>query len=168
MDDRDVDRERPGILRAIAAGFSATIIATGVLLIGSKIFGHLPLHFFAMIGQSFMVSNLSSSYYALWGAVWHLNMGAIVFPHFYVLAYYPMMAKNLWLKGLEWGAGLWLFSQLIGLPILGLGLFASHTASPLLVSAGLLVVHLIYGELFTLLCGEPIPHENIHGLHHAA
>ena len=89
------------------------------------------------------------------GMIVHVINGAIIFPLAYAILFYRHVPGTPPARGVAFGLVLWLASQLIVLPALGLGLFSAQMGG--LKGAGAsLVGHLMYGLLLGGLAGSAI------------
>ena len=147
--------DRPNLIRALGGGLIATLTITAFLFLASSQ-GYIPNNFFVLIGGGLtLTARGMENFLWWWGLIWHLNFGSIVFPHLYVLAFYPMFRGRTWVRGLQFGAVLWLFAMVIAMPLFGYGLFAVETEYPAIVATGVLILHLIYGAILGGIAGEP-------------
>ncbi len=76
------------------------------------------------------------------GFVLHLVNGVLL-ALVYAVALVPLLPGPYWMRGLLYGAGLWLVMMVVLLPLLGDGLFGSRASRGMAPSA--LAVHLLYG-----------------------
>ncbi|MBM2809872.1 MAG: hypothetical protein HW416_631 [Chloroflexi bacterium] len=76
------------------------------------------------------------------GLVLHLANGVLL-ALVYAIFLGPLIPGDYWLRGLIYGAGLWLFMMVAVLPAMGDGFFGWKTSRSMIPSA--LVVHLVYG-----------------------
>jgi len=83
------------------------------------------------------------------GMLVHILNGAIIFPLAFVFVFYRLIPGPPATKGVAFGIGLWVASQLIVMPIMGAGLFSSH-AGGIRAAAVLLFGHVLYGWLLGL------------------
>lgn len=140
---------RPSLGRAIAAGFVATLVLTGIMYYVAPLMLPGPMDVAQMLagvlGTSWMV-----------GMVVHFILGTLVFPLIYVYALYPVLPGAPWVKGLVWGAILWVAAELLLVPMAGGGVF--HSASPAGVMGvmGSLIGHLVYGAVLGAIAGGPV------------
>jgi uncharacterized membrane protein YagU involved in acid resistance len=80
------------------------------------------------------------------GMLVHIFNGVVVFPLAYAFVAYRLFPGPPAAKGAAFGAGLWLVSQLIVLPLMGAGFFSANIGG-VRASAVLLLGHIAYGGL---------------------
>lgn len=128
--------------RAMAAGFVATIVFT----LGAYYAAPLITGFHLDIG-TYLTGEPGGN--AMLGALLHYLAGTIVFPLGYV-AIGPLLPGPPALKGLAYGAVVWLAAMLVIFPFTGAGLFMSNIAGATAIVASFLA-HLIYGAVLGVL-----------------
>ncbi len=72
----------------------------------------------------------------------------------YAYVVYGLLPGKPWARGLLWGLGLWAVMQVMPLPMMGKGFFASKTPQPLLFVMGTLMGYVVYGSVFGALAGR--------------
>ena len=146
--------------RAILGGLMATIIMTALVYAGPVV-GLARLDFAALIGMLFSTVTprmFSTRWWA--GMTVHFINGAIIFPLFYAYVLFPILPGVNALKGALWGAILWLISETLLLPVMGLGFFSTGAPQPLAWTIFNLAAHLVYGSVLGAVAGEqrsPLP-----------
>ena len=94
------------------------------------------------------------------GILVHVLNGIIIFPAVFAFLFCRFLPGSTAAKGVAFGVGLWLTSQLVVMPIIGAGLFSSHAGGMRAVAASLFG-HVVYGGflgLFPMLAQEdPFP-----------
>jgi uncharacterized membrane protein YagU involved in acid resistance len=80
------------------------------------------------------------------GLMMHFVNGAVIFPLIYGLALYGSLRGGSALRGMAFGAILWLVAQLVVMPMIGAGVFSSKMGGMAAVGASLMA-HLVYGAL---------------------
>ncbi len=139
------------IQRAIWGGFVATLAMT-MLMYAAPLMGMPRMDIAAMLG-----SMLGGSWWM--GLMMHFINGTVFFPLIFVYLFYPAVCARPWQKGLLWGLTLWLLAQVMVMPMTGMGIFSSHTPSPVMSVMGSLVGHLIYGGILGAISISGTPQE---------
>ena len=119
----------------ILGGFVATLAMTVVLYLAMPLLGGDP----AMARR--MAETVGIGMAA--GLIIHFLLGTFVFPRAYILLYEKVPGRS-WMKGVVWGAGLWLLAEVLVIPILGGGLFHAKW-SGFTGAFVFLIAHLLYG-----------------------
>ncbi|RIL10276.1 MAG: hypothetical protein DCC75_04735 [Proteobacteria bacterium] len=142
------------ISAVIFAGFMATLGMT-LLMSLTTIFGLPPSDIAVMLARLFGVESLEGDRGIWWlGMATHFMIGALIIPLAYAYFMAPGWDASPVRRGLVLGFGLWLFSQIIIAPLVGLGVFSLAGPSPYLRLAGDLLVHLVYGGVLGGLIGK--------------
>lgn len=136
----------PKISRTVAGGFLATLAMTVILYKLAPMMGMPKMDLAGSLG-----SMLGLGWTA--GLLAHFMMGAIVFPLIYALGLYRLLPGAPVLRGVQWGAALWLLSQIMVMPMMGAGFFSAH-AGGMIMAAGSLVNHAVYGTLLGSVAGS--------------
>jgi uncharacterized membrane protein YagU involved in acid resistance len=89
------------------------------------------------------------------GMVTHFILGTLVFSLTYALLAYRFLPGPPVVKGLVWGVVLWLGLQLVGMPMMGAGVFSTR-AGGMKAVIGALVAHLVYGALLGSIAGAGV------------
>jgi hypothetical protein len=135
---------QPTAARAIFGGFVATIVMTLMMYVVSPMMG-IEMDIAQMLG-----SMLGGSWAA--GLMMHFVNGTIVFPLLFGLVLYKWLPGTPVVKGLAWGAILWLVAQVMVMPMMGAGLFSSAMGG-MMAAGGSLIGHLAYGGLGLIASG---------------
>lgn len=146
-------KANPG--RAILAGLIATAAMTMLIYLAPHM-GMPNMDIAAMLGTP-MNSGITPAVMSVpWliGLMMHFVLGTLLFPLVYAYFIYGLLPGKPWAKGLIWGAALWMVMQVMPLPMMGKGFFASKTPEPLLFVMGTLMGHLLYGAVFGALAGR--------------
>jgi len=146
-------KANPG--RAILAGLIATSAMTMLIYLAPHM-GMPNMDIAAMLGTP-MNSGITPAVMSVpWliGLMMHFVLGTLLFPLVYAYFVYGLLPGKPWAKGLIWGAALWMVMQVMPLPMMGKGFFASKTPEPLLFVMGTLMGHLLYGAVFGALAGR--------------
>jgi len=146
-------KANPG--RAILAGLIATAAMTMLIYLAPHM-GMPNMDIAAMLGTP-MNSGITPAVMSVpWliGLMMHFVLGTLLFPLVYAYFVYGLLPGKPWAKGLIWGAALWMVMQVMPLPMMGKGFFASKTPEPLLFVMGTLMGHLLYGAVFGALAGR--------------
>lgn len=130
------------------AGFVATF-AMSFLVYAGALVRFYNLDFAGMLGG--LLSNstpliFSGSWWA--GMAGHFVNGTVIFPMFYAILYQDRTGESGWVRGATWGFLLWLSTEVLILPLLGGGFFASRLSHPYWVGFNSLLVTLLYGVVF--------------------
>jgi uncharacterized membrane protein YagU involved in acid resistance len=89
------------------------------------------------------------------GMAMHFINGTIIFPLIYALVLYRFLPGPPVVKGILWGAILWLVAQLMVMPMMGAGVFSSN-AGGMMAAVSSLVGHTVYGALLGIIAGSSI------------
>ena len=138
----------PTLSRAILGGAAGTAVMTAMMYMVAPMMG-LNMDIAAMLG-----SMMGGSWTA--GMMVHIVNGAILFPAVYALGVYAFLPGPPLVKGLSWGAALWLVAQVVVMPMMGGGLFSSAMGG-MMAAAGSLMGHLLYGGALGLIAVAPQP-----------
>jgi len=144
---------KPG--RAIVAGLVATAVMTMLIYMAPHM-GMPNMDIAGMLGSMMNGGQAPAMMSGPWliGMMMHFVLGTLVFPLFYAYFVYGLLPGKPWAKGLIWGVALWAVMQVMPLPMMGKGFFASKTPEPLLFVMGTLMGHLLYGAVFGALAGQ--------------
>lgn len=144
------------LFRACFAGFLGTIVVTCMVIFASP----------TLIGGP---SDIASVLARMLGGTWlagmaaHFFVGTVALPLIYLAAMNRRLPGGPAVRGAIWGFALWLFSQVVVLPLAGGGFFglASGAVRPILDS---LVGHLAYGLVLGVFAGDP--NERVFSIRH--
>jgi hypothetical protein len=146
--------------KAMLAGFVATFIMT-LLAYTGPIIGMPKMDFAALLASVFSNQTPQEWSGSWWnGMVIHFIDGTVIFSLIYAYLLYQILPGADWLRGAQWGIILWILSEAIVLPAMGLGFFSANTPRPFLWAFGSLLGHLVYGATLGALAGEqmvPLP-----------
>jgi hypothetical protein len=84
----------------------------------------------------------------------HLMIGIGVLAIGYALLNGYLPTSSSLAKGLFYGVIVWLIAQVMVMPMMGAGLFSSHLPQGMMMAAGSLMGHLIYGAALGLVYGH--------------
>jgi Family of unknown function (DUF6789) len=139
--------------RAIAAGFIGTLVMTMVMMFAPAM--GVKMDIAAMLGSMFAAQPPAmGSGLWLFGFGMHLMIGVAVLSTGFALVNSYLPTSNLLVRGLFFGVGVWLMAQLIVMPMMGAGLFSSNLPRGMMMAAGSLIGHLIYGGIVGLVYGR--------------
>ncbi len=134
----------PGISRSLLGGFVGTVAITMMMyFVAPMMTGH-PMDIAQMLG-----SMLGDNWWA--GMVMHFINGTVIFPLIYAFLLYGLLPGGAGVKGITWGAVLWLIAQAVVMPMMGAGFFSG---SPM-AAMGSLIGHVVYGWLLGWIAGSP-------------
>lgn len=130
--------------KAVLAGLIGTLVMTMVMLM-APVMGMPPMP----IGK--MLANFMRIPEAL-GWIAHFMIGTVL-----TLIYTSVFASHLpgsgFVRGALYGILPWLLSQIIVNPIMGAGIFASNTPTPMVMVLGSFMGHIIYGGVVGAIYG---------------
>ena len=153
------------VSRVIMAGFVATLVMT-LLIYAAPLLGMPKIDFAALLGSLFAApgQGLEAAPTPAPGTdLWWIGMGiqflngSLIFPLIYAYVLYPILSGAPWWKGFQWGLILWVLSQIMIMPLLGLGFFSARVAQPMLAVIGSFIGHAVYGILLGALAGPQTP-----------
>lgn len=87
------------------------------------------------------------------GMVIHLLLGLIIFPLIYILMVYHLIGGPVFVRGLIFGAFLWVLSVVVVMPLAGAGTLMGNVGGMMAVLASL-VAHLLYGGILGTVAGH--------------
>lgn len=135
------------ISRAILGGVVGTVLLTSMMYFVAP----------AMTGRAMDIAGMLGS---MMGGSWALGMmvhivnGALMFPLIYAFIVSQRLPGPPWLRGMLWGATLWMLAQMVVMPLMGAGFFSAHAGGMGPVIASLLG-HLVYGLALGAMAGAP-------------
>jgi uncharacterized membrane protein YagU involved in acid resistance len=139
----------PNIGKAIAGGLVGTILLTLMMkFVAPMMTGvtmDVPEKLGAMIGMG-----------PIAGLIMHLLNGSVIFGLIYAFVFFRFLPGAPWLKGLLSGVIFWLGLEIVGMPMMGGGLFSSRMGGVKIVVAAL-IAHLVYGATLGGIAGGPVP-----------
>ncbi len=139
--------EKPSAGRAILGGFVATLVMTMIVYV-APMMGMPKMDIAAMLG-SMMSHQMPAPMSGAWliGMMMHFAGGTIIYPLIYTYLLYRILPGSPWLKGLIWGLILWLLSQTMVMPMMGMGVFSANAPQRMMSVMGSLMGHIIYGVI---------------------
>lgn len=135
---------RPAFATAALGGFAGTLAMTLTMYIVAPMMG-LTMDIAAMLG-----SLMGGSWIA--GMLMHFVNGSLIFPAIYAYVLHDRLPGAALVKGITWGAILWLLAQAVVMPMMGGGLFSARMGGAMAV-IGSLAGHVIYGALLGAIAG---------------
>jgi len=128
---------KPGFGRVVLGGFIGTVAITMMMYWIGPLMGLMKMDIAQGLGTMLGVG---------WsgGLILHFINGTIIFPAIYAWLLYRLLPGRPALKGLIWGAILWLMAQVIVMPMMGGGVFSSNMGGAM-AAVGSLIGHLVYG-----------------------
>jgi hypothetical protein len=124
--------------KAVVAGLLGTLVMTMVMLMGPMM-GIPPMPIGKMLADFMGIPEA-------FGWIAHFMIGTVLaLIYVYVLA--SKLPGNGLVRGALYGLVPWLVSQVMVNPMMGAGVFASHTPAPLMMVIGSLMGHMIYGAV---------------------
>lgn len=142
------------ISRAIAAGIAGTLLMTIITML-APMMGLPKMDIAAMLGSMLggQPPEVGSSAWLV-GFGMHLMIGIAVLAIGYSLISTYLPTSSPLAKGLFYGVIIWLVAQLMVMPMMGAGFFSSHLPQGMMMAAGSLMGHLIYGAAVGLVYGH--------------
>ncbi len=146
--------ERANAGRAILAGLIATLVMT-MIMYAAPMMGMPKMDLAAMLGSMLNGGQMPAPMSGSWmiGMMMHFINGTIIFPLIYAYLLYPLLPGSPWLKGVLWGIILWLISQAMMMPMMGMGFFSANGPQPMMTVIGSLIGHIIYGAILGAIAG---------------
>ena len=140
--------------RAIAAGFIGTLVMTMIMMFAPAM-GMPKMDIAAMLGSMFAGQPPETGSGAwLIGFGMHLMIGVAVLSTGFALVNNYLPTSSPLARGLFFGVVVWLMAQLVVMPMMGAGFFSSHLPRGMMMAAGSLMGHLIYGGIVGLVYGR--------------
>jgi uncharacterized membrane protein YagU involved in acid resistance len=130
------------ISKAIVAGLTGTLAMTAFMFMG-PLMGMPEMNIGEMLGGFMGIPTVIG-----WMA--HFMIGATLALGYAFLFEAHLPGSKL-VRGMLYGLLPWLMSQVIVNPMMGAGIFASNTPSPMLMVLGSLLGHLVYGIVVGIL-----------------
>jgi hypothetical protein len=140
--------------RAIAAGFIGTLVMTLIMMLAPAM-GMPKMDIAAMLGSMFagQPPAMGSGPWLI-GFGMHLMIGVAVLSTGFALVNNYLPTSSPLARGLFFGVIVWLMAQLVVMPMMGAGVFSSHLPKGMMMAAGSLMGHLIYGGIVGLVYGR--------------
>lgn len=136
---------KPDNMKAIIGGIVGTIVMTLMMMYMAPLMTGMLMDIAAMLGG--MLGGWTM------GMIAHVIMGVIVFPLIYVLIVYHLIGGPPLVRGLVYGAILWLIAVIVVMPIAGAGVLMSNVGGMMAVIAAL-IGHRVYGGLLGVIAGH--------------
>ena len=129
--------------RAIAGGFAGTVVFTLMMkFLAPMMLGH-PMDIAAVLGTFTGLGTPA-------GMVMHFLLGSLGFAVGFLIVG-PYLAGPVWLRGVIFMAGVWLFVGLVVMPILGVGLFFGGAREAMASLSG----HIVLGAVLGMIARMP-------------
>ncbi|MGQ0701945.1 MAG: DUF6789 family protein [Gemmatimonadales bacterium] len=138
---------KPNTGKAILGGLIGTIAITMMMYWVGPLMGFMKMDIAQGLGDFLGIGWTA-------GLIMHFVNGTIIFPLIYALALYQVLPGSPVVKGLTWGAILWLIAQVVVMPMMGAGVFSANMGGAVTAS-GSLLGHLVYGALLGGIAGRP-------------
>jgi uncharacterized membrane protein YagU involved in acid resistance len=134
---------KPSLGRAIIGGFVGTPAMTVLMYMAAP-----------LLGVRVDVAEMLGSMLGGWtlGIIVHIVNGSLIFPVAYVYLFTYLPPAPPVARGLMYGGGLWLMSQVVVMPLMGAGLFNAHLGG-VMSSIAFFLGHIVYGALVGSLAG---------------
>ncbi|MFQ5585020.1 MAG: DUF6789 family protein [Calditrichia bacterium] len=133
------------ILNVVKSGLIATVAMTVLMLVA-------PMMGMPKMPIGNMLANFMHVSVAL-GWILHFMIG-LVLAAGYVFLFQPLVGGSSILKGALYALIPFFMAQLIVMPMMGAGVFASHTPAPILMVMGSLMGHRVYGVVLGWMAKE--------------
>ena len=139
---------KPNLMKAILGGLAGTVMMTMMMrFVAPLMLGH-PMDIAGML------ANMMGGAWAM-GMAAHLVNGIVIFPLVYAFVLFRYLPDPPLLKGVLWGAVLWLAAEAMIMPMAGAGFFSSETGGAKAVFAALMG-HVVYGALLGYIAGPAV------------
>jgi hypothetical protein len=136
---------KPSLTKVVLGGLAGTVMMTMMMrFVASLILGH-PMDIAGML------AGMLDGAWAM-GMVAHLLNGVVIFPLVYALVIFRYLPGPPLLRGVLWGAALWLVAEAMVMPMAGAGFFSSEIGGVKAVFAALMG-HVLYGALLGYIAG---------------
>lgn len=148
--------ERPNVSKAILGGFVATLVMSTIIYM-APMMGMPKMDIAAMLG-SMMSQQMPAPMSGGWllGMMIHFFQGTIIFSLIYTYLLYRILPGSPWLKGLIWGIILWLLTQVMVMPMMGVGVFSANAPQRMMRVMGSLIGHIIYGVILGVIANGKV------------
>jgi uncharacterized membrane protein YagU involved in acid resistance len=139
---------KPNLLKSMAGGLAGTVVMSMMMrFVAPMMLGH-PMDIAGML------ANMMGGLYAI-GMAAHLMNGIVIFPLLYTFLAFRYLPGPPLVRGLLWGAALWLMAEVIVMPMAGAGFFSAEIGGMKAVVAALMG-HLVYGALLGAIAGSAV------------
>lgn len=127
------------ILKGMVAGFVATVVLSGLMVIKSMI-GLMPeLDVIAMLTRMMGASSPATGWIA------HFATGTVVWGGLFARLDPNLPGDSHWLKGIAFGVGAWLLMMIAVMPMAGAGFFGMSLG--MMAPVMTLVLHIVFGAV---------------------
>ena len=126
------------LLKGMVAGFVATVVLSGLMVMKSMM-GLMPGLDVAAMLSKMMGSSLTMGWVA------HFVIGTVVWGALFVWLAPYLPGGSYWLKGVVFGIGAWLMMMVAAMPMAGAGLFGMSFG--IMAPVMTLVFHIIFGAV---------------------
>ncbi|HEY3412380.1 MAG TPA: DUF6789 family protein [Armatimonadota bacterium] len=142
--------------KAMVGGFVGTAVMT-VMLYAANMMGLVQMDLAGMVGSMMNGGHHPPMMSGIWwlGMMVHFVNGSIVFPLVYTHFVHRILPGAPVVRGLLWGTALWLGMETMAFPMVGLGFFGTKTPSPMMMVAGPMMLHIVYGAILGAIAGAP-------------
>lgn len=137
------------MLRGFAAGFAATLVLSGFMLLKSAV-GVMP-----HLNVITMLNHLSGTQVVWMGWLLHFLIGTILWGGLYSMLDTHFPGERYWATGLIFAFLAWLLMMTIIMPAAGAGMFALHLGIGGLITT--FILHMIYGLTLGTVYGAEHP-----------
>jgi len=136
---------KPNLTKAILGGLAGTVMMTMMMrFVAPLMLGH-PMDIAGML------ASMMGGAWAM-GMAAHLLNGIVIFPLVYAFVIFRYLPGPPVLRGVLWGAVLWLAAETMVMPMAGAGFFSSEIGGAKAVIAAMMG-HLVYGALLGYVAG---------------
>jgi len=136
---------KPNLTKAILGGLAGTVVMSLMMrFVAPMMLGH-PMDIAGML------ANMMGGVWAV-GMAAHLMNGVVIFPLVYAFIVFRYLPGPPLLRGVIWGAVLWVVAEALVMPMAGAGFFSSEIGGAKAVMAALMG-HLVYGALLGYIVG---------------
>ena len=139
---------KPNLTKAILGGLVGTVMMTMMMrFVAPLMLGH-PMDIAGML------ANMMGGVRAV-GMAAHLMNGVVIFPLVYTFLVFRYLPGPPLLRGVIWGAVLWVVAEAMIMPMAGAGFFSSEIGGTKAAAAALMG-HLAYGALLGYIAGTAV------------
>ena len=139
---------KPNLTKAILGGLVGTVMMTMMMrFVAPLMLGH-PMDIAGML------ANMMGGVWAI-GMAAHLMNGVVIFPLVYTFLVFRYLPGPPLLRGVIWGAVLWVVAEAMIMPMAGAGFFSSEIGGTKAAAAALMG-HLAYGALLGYIAGTAV------------
>ena len=139
---------KPNLTKAILGGLVGTVMMTMMMrFVAPLMLGH-PMDIAGML------ANMMGGVWAI-GMAAHLMNGVVIFPLVYTFLVFRYLPGPPLLRGVIWGAVLWVVAEAMIMPMAGAGFFSSEIGGTKAAAAALMG-HLVYGALLGYIAGTAV------------